>query len=422
VVGVVEVMIGHHTPVPPRASDNGPMSSPEPGRPTLARTLLVVLVASTLSALPVLLLGGLAVLVRDELHFGELALGAAIGSFFAISGLVSLPVGWVSERIGPQRTMLAGLVLSVATMAGIAGLASSWATLVAWLIGAGAANALIQVAANHLLAIGVVSERQGVAFGIKQSAIPLAATIAGVSVPTVGLTLGWRAAYALAALMGLVAIGALWPRQAAAVRHTPATPRRGDAPILALIVLAIGSGLGTTAANALAGFSVSSSVDAGIPQDLAGFLLMAGSAGGIGSRIGGGWLADRLGRGSLLLVAGLLLAGTVGYAGLAAHDAAPLLMVMATLVAFAGGWGFSGLVLLAVTRTNPSAPAAALAIVRIGPNAGAVVGPLLFGALVQGSGYSLAWLVAASASLAAAALVLAGRAMLLPTRRRLTAG
>jgi MFS family permease len=383
----------------------------------------VVLVASTLSALPVLLLGGLAVLVRDELHFGELALGAAIGSFFATSGLVSLPVGWVSERIGPQRTMLAGLVLSVATMTGIAGLARSWATLVAWLIGAGAANALIQVAANHLLAIGVAPERQGVAFGIKQSAIPLAATIAGISVPTVGLTLGWRAAYALAALVGLAAVGALWPRQAAAVvRHAPSTSRRGDAPIVALIVLAIGSGLGTTAANALAGFSVSSSVDAGIPQDLAGFLLMAGSAGGIGSRIAGGWLADRLGRGSLLLVAGLLLAGTVGYAGLAAHDAAPLLMAMATLVAFAGGWGFSGLVLLAVTRTNPSAPAAALAIVRIGPNAGAVVGPLLFGAIVQGSGYSLAWLVAASASLAAAALVLAGRAMLLPTRRRLTAG
>lgn len=396
------------------------MSSPGHPRPALARTLGVVLVASTLSAMPVLLLGGLAVLVRHELRFGELGLGVAIGAFFATSGLASLPVGWLSERIGPRRTMLAGLVVTAVTLTGIAGLARSWATLVAWLVGAGVGNALVQVAANHLLAIGVRSQRQGVAFGIKQSAIPLAAALAGVSVPTVGLTLGWRAAYAMVAFAGLVAIAALWPRGEGGQRHVPATSRAGDAPILALVVLAAGSGLGTMAANALAGFSVSSSVDAGISQDVAGLLLMAGSACGIGSRIAGGWLADRLGRGSLLLVVGLLLAGAAGYAGLIAHEAALPVVVVATLVAFAGGWGFSGLVLLAVTRTNPGAPAAALAIVRIGPNAGAVVGPLLFGALVQGSGYPLAWLVAAVAGLGAAALVFVGRVMLLPTRRRLT--
>jgi MFS family permease len=95
--------------------------------------------------------------------------------------------------------------------------------------------------------------------------------------------------------------------------------------------------------------------------------------------------------------------------------------VGATLVAFLGGWGYQGLVLLATARTNPASPAAALAIVRIGPNAGAVIGPLIFGAIVERAGYGVAWGFAAAASLGAALLVLVGRSLLVPVRRRIVA-
>ena len=395
-------------------------SPAQPAR-TLVATLATTLTAATISALPVLLLGGLAVLIRGELDFGEFGLGIAIGSFFTASALVSLPAGAVSERIGPSRTMAVGLAGTAAALAGIAVFPTSLALLVPWLILAGAANALIQVGANHLLAVGVHLHRQGLAYGVKQSAIPLAAMLAGASVPVIGLTLGWRTAYGVAAGLGLAGLVFVWRVAGSDGDHEPATEREGDAPISALVVLALGAGLGTTAANALTGFSVSSSVDAGLGQDVAGVLLTIGSLLGMSVRIGGGWLADRLARGSLLLVAGLLAIGAFGYAGLALRPSAGLVLVGATLVAFLGGWGYQGLVLLATARTNPASPAAALAIVRIGPNAGAVIGPLIFGAIVERAGYGVAWGFAAAASLGAALLVLVGRSMLVPVRRRIVA-
>jgi len=386
----------------------------------LRRTLATTLAAATVSALPVLLLGGLALLVRADLHFGELGLGIAIGAFFTASALVSLPAGAVSDRVGPAQSMALGLVLTAATLVGVAVLPTSLGGLLPWLVVGGIANAFIQVGANHLLAVDVPLRQQGIAYGVKQSAVPLAAVLAGLSVPVIGLTVGWRAAYAGGALVGLVVLWTIWRGVRGQEREDTTAERSADAPRLALAVLALGAGFGTTAANALAGFSVSSSVDAGMAQDVAGLLLTAGSLLGMASRITSGWIADRIGWGSLLLAAGLLAIGTVGYAGMAARPPAIALVPM-TLLAFTGGWGYQGLILLAVARTNPGAPASAMAIVRIGPNTGAVVGPLAFGALVEAAGYQAAWAFAAGASLAAVILVLLGRVMLVPVRERIAA-
>ena len=48
---------------------------------------------------------------------------------------------------------------------------------------AGSANALCQPAANLLIARAVPAHRQGLAFAVKQSAIPMSTLLAGVAVP-----------------------------------------------------------------------------------------------------------------------------------------------------------------------------------------------------------------------------------------------
>lgn len=386
----------------------------------LAATLAPALAATTVSALPVLLLGGLAVLIRGALGFGELGLGVAIGSFFTASALVSLPAGRFSDRVGPSRAMAIGLLGCVASLVGIALFPTSLATLLPWLLFAGAANALIQVAANHLVAVQVPVRRQGLAYGVKQSAIPLAAVLAGLAVPAIGLTIGWQAAFLVAATLGLGVGLTVWlGARRSAPHQRRGSGRDGDAPIPALLILAVGAALGTTSANALAGFSVSSSVASGLPQDVGGLLLTLGSLLGMSVRIGGGWLADRRRGGSLLLVAAMMVVGTVGYGALALQPTSVPLVATATAIAFLGGWGYQGLILLAVARTNRVSPAVALSIVRIGPNTGAMLGPLAFGFIVEQAGYGAAWGTAAAATLAGAVLVLAGRVMLLPVRRRI---
>jgi MFS family permease len=377
----------------------------------LPRIVATAVTASTLGALPALLVGALAVLVRDELGFDELRLGAAISTFFAASIVFSVPAGMVSERIGPQRSLLGGATVTVIALLGAAATAHSWLALVAWLFLAGAGNTVGQIGVNHLLATAVRRERQGLSYGVKQSSIPLAGMIAGLALPIIGLTVGWRWAFVLAAAASVI-VFSLAGRPRPFVRPAARSFREGDAPIPALLVIAAGAGLGAAGGAALASFTVESAVAHGFDASAAGLLLTVGSLCGVSMRILSGWIGDRLGRGSLLVVVLLQLIGVLGYLALAVAGTSEIATVLATLLAFAGGWGYQGLVLLAVSRSNPTSPATAMAIVRLGPSTGAMIGPLLVGALVSAGGYEVAWLTTAVLALLAAALMFTGRVML----------
>jgi MFS family permease len=376
--------------------------------------VVVTVSAATLAVLPSMLLGGLALLVRDELDFGALGLGAAVAVFFTASVLLSVPAGILSERIGPRRALLAGAATTAATLVGAGWLVGSWLALLPFMFVGGAANTVTQIATNHLIARRVPAGTMGLAFGIKQSAIPAGSLLAGLALPVLGLSVGWRLTYVLAAL-GAIPVIVLLRRIPPAAVPPRRGARAGDAPIAILMLVSVGAGLATAAGNATTAFTVAAADDAGFAPAAAGLLLVAGSIAGISARVGGGWVADRLGRGSLLLAGGLVGVGVVGYLGLAA-DGPPIWRVAATLVAFAGGWGFPALILLSVARTNPRAPATAMGIVRLGPSFGAIAGPLAFGALVDGSGYPAAWLMAAGAALVSAVLLLASRPLLRPYR------
>ncbi len=91
----------------------------------------------------------------------------------------------------------------------MAGLARSYPMLVTLLALSAAANALGQLASNAALAEHVPAHRQGLSFGVKQAAVPVATLLAGVAVPTVALTAGWRWAFVVAAGAALAALPAV---------------------------------------------------------------------------------------------------------------------------------------------------------------------------------------------------------------------
>ena len=158
--------------------------------------MLLAVAVATSTVLPAFLIGGLSVRVREELGFGEAALGLAVAAFFVTSSLLSALMGRLVERLGYRRGMYLAALCSAASMLGVAGLAASWAGLVACLVVGGLANAVSHPAANLSLAREVPAGRQGLSFGIKQAAIPAATLLAGLAVPTVAVTLGWRWAFA----------------------------------------------------------------------------------------------------------------------------------------------------------------------------------------------------------------------------------
>jgi MFS family permease len=381
------------------------------------RPVLLAVAVATAGILPPFLTGGLAVQIRAELGFGAGALGLLVAVFFAASALFSVVSGRVVERIGSSRGMRLSALTGACSMGAVATLAGSWWGLAACLVFGGLGNAVSHPSTHLLLAREVSPDRQGLAFGIKQAAIPTATLLAGLAVPTLAVTAGWRWAFAVGAVLALV-VALLVPGRGEdgyghGIRRV-AEARAGDAPLAALALLALGIGLGSVAANPLGVFLVGSAVDAGIGVGSAGLLLALGGAVSIAVRVVFGRLADGMGGGRLLLVAGMLVVGTAGFA-LLASGAAPF-MVVGVVLAFGAGWGWPGLFNFAIVKSNPKAPAAATGITQTGASGGAALGPLAFGLVVEASSYGVAWISSGAVALLAAAAILAGRRMLLRAR------
>jgi hypothetical protein len=81
----------------------------------------------------------------------------------------------------------------------------SWETLVLFLLAADFVISAIEPACNWLLVRSVPTGQQGLAFGMKQAANPLAASLSGLAVPVLGMTVGWRWAFALVGLLAALA-------------------------------------------------------------------------------------------------------------------------------------------------------------------------------------------------------------------------
>jgi MFS family permease len=371
---------------------------------------LAVLITGSCS-LPVVLVGGLAVQIRSELELPVSKIGLLTALFFSSSAAFSSFAGRSAERIGAGVAMRISGTLGAVTLVGLA-LSPTSLVLMAFLVAAGLASALAQVGANLHLANRIDPSRQGFAFGIKQAGIPAATLLGGLAVPLVALTVGWRWAFAVGAVLVLVVVALIPGAGLRATRGEKKQVDRRNVP--GLVVLALAGALGSAAANAMGSYLVDSSVSAGLGEAAAGLLFAAGSVGGLSMRVGAGWLADRRVGGRLLWVAGLFLIGSVGFLMQATRQ--PRLLVPATLLCFAGGWGWPGLLNFMVVIRNREAPAAATGLTQTGVYLGGMSGPLVFGYVAEHVDYSAAWLGAAGAGLLASIAVVFARRMMVSVK------
>ena len=369
------------------------------------RASVTALVSTIVAALPAFLFGGLAALVRRDLGFGVEGIGLAVAGYFAVSALASIPAGRIGERIGARRGILIGATVSGLTLLGMAASRNFWQLGIALALG-GVGNALIQPAANLLLTQHVPIRRRGLAFGVKQSAIPASALLGGLAVATAGETLGWRGAFVVAAALAMV-VPLLIPRETAS-----ASPHATRAPLprisAGLVLLAAAAGASTAAANSLSSYIVEYGIETGLTASRAGLVLMAGSAAGLVSRVVIAWQSDHRPGEHLRVVAVLMGAAAVGYLVLAS-SVAPSLLVLGALIAFVMGWGWNALLIYSVVRLYPTAPAASTGVTMGGGFGGSVFGPAAFGYLVVAFGFREAWIGAAACALAAAIFVALGR-------------
>lgn len=372
-------------------------------------SLLIVSAALVLNALPVFLVGGLAVQIRAEMGFSEAALGAAVTGAFAAAALFAPIVGRLADRMGSRAAVATGSLMSVLALAGIGGVASSWWQLAVLLLLAGLAFAFTDPGLAILVVRTVPHRRQGLTFGVKEASIPTATLLAGLAVPLLAVTVGWRWAF-LAGLAPMAVVVYLLPRLEIPRRRRESgtdSTASGGASSRSLVLVAAAVALGSGAGSGIGVFLTQSAVAMGFSVPGAGLLLAAGSVAGILARVITGVLADRTGREQLGVIFWMM---SVGAAAMAiGATGVSLLVAVGTLGAFAGGWGWTGLMFLSLVRANPLSPGAAAGIGLTGLGLGNAVGPLLFGLVAQGVSFKAAWVLASLLAAAAALLIRVAR-------------
>ena len=379
----------------------------------LTKDLAVSVLATSMASIPAFLVGALAVEIRQSFPITTSELGLAVTSYYLGAASWAVPSGRVAERLGGVRVLKFTPVVGSILLATIALFSSSWWLLALLLFPCGMVSAATATASNLFLARRGKPGRQGATFGIKQAAVPFASLLGGLAVPALGLTVGWRWAFALAALLS-IATAILVPR--------PNQPRSklsrqhvGAPPVidkLAITLLAIGIGLGVFSASGMAAFLVSGSVHAGISKSAAGLVAALAGAATVIVRITTGFLADRRGSSHFSVIAIMMVIGAIGYAtlALAQHLGIAALLVPGAVVTLGIGWGWNGLFNFAVIDKHRATPARATGMTQLGGRLGGMLGPTVIGVLIDRFSYSTGWMAAAATcAMAAVAVVLGSR-------------
>ncbi len=368
------------------------------------RSMVIAASAAIVGLLPLLLVGALAVQLTGELGFGTAALGVVVAVFRSTSAVTAPFLGRAADRLGASTSLRVAGTATAVTCIGVATTASSWGTLLPWMILGGATIGLAQPAANRLIVTGVPARRRGMAFGVKQTSAPGASTLAGLSVPAIALTVGWRYAFVLSAVLAVVMV--------LSVRRSSDGPAPGNRltsrppPIqdrMSLAVFGLAFGLANAANSVMLAFYVDAAVDAGTSASLAGAVLAFASIAAIAIRLTTGIASDRMHSGHLHLCAYLMLAGAVGLGLLSTQQ--PGLMGVGLIIGLSGAWGVHAVFWFVLMNAYSETPGTATGLVATMGHTGGALGPLLFGVVAQQVAYRVAWGIGSVFAVAAAIMM-----------------
>ncbi|MGB1084582.1 MAG: MFS transporter [Ilumatobacteraceae bacterium] len=357
--------------------------------------MIAVAIAAAVSvALPGFLVGGLSVQIRGEFGVAEGRYGWAMSTYFLAATAGSVVLGRLAQVIGPRRQLTLALLGAAVVDLCIALFANEFRYLIAFLAIAGLCNAAAQTAVNLGLAQAGLP-RLGLAIAVKQSGMPAASMLSGLAVPAIALTLGWRWAFVGAATIALVALIGVQQTISSSAPQPITEKAPSQSPLNALVIAGVAAMFLSFGAGALNAWVVESGVDAGLGKGAAGLMLSIGAALGIAIRVGWGMRLDRMSWHPFVIAGVMVFGGAIGAIGLTGRSAT--IHIIATVIAFSGGWIWPVFLNFGVVRANEGHAASATGVTQTGVYLGVFIAPLTAGAIIERSGYPLMWTVTAAA-------------------------
>ena len=377
--------------------------------------LVLITLAHALGALAVLSVAPLSPFLLDALRLSRAQVGLLLPAVYLGGVLMSLPAGWLTDRLGVRVTLGGGqAVIGVLVLA--AALAGSLAALLACLVVAGFGFSVLNPSTGRAVLEWFPPRGRGLAMGIKQTGLTLGGLAGALALPPLALSAGWRAALAAGGALALVssALTLLVYRSPAATTGAAAAaawPRLGELRVFlrrrgVIVVFLSGLALSIAQSSVLAHLAIYARETFGLSPVAAGQMLALAQAGGTASRLAWGAISDRFFGGRRR--PGVVVNSVVGagaYALLALGERLPVGgLVALALVAGIGAFGWVGLYFALVAEIGGARYAGLLTGVAVAfAWSGVLVGPPVFGLVVDHTGsYAWPWL-----GLAAVGLVVA---------------
>ena len=366
--------------------------------------LVLITVAHALGALAVLAVAPLSPFLLDALHLSRAEVGLLLPAVYLGGVLMSLPAGWLTDRLGVRITLGGGQAL-IGTLVLAAALAGGLATLLGCLVLAGFGFSVLNPSSGKAVLEWFPPRGRGLAMGIKQTGLTLGGLAGALALPPLALARGWRAALAAGGALALVSAAATLivyrsPRVSSATA-APARPRLAELAVFlrrpgVIVVFASGLVLSIAQSSVLAHLALYARETYALSPVAAGQMLALAQAGGTGARLAWGAISDRFFGGRRrpgVVLNALISAGA--YALLALGDRLPVAGVApVAVVAGIGAFGWVGLYFALVAEIGGARYAGLFTAVAVAfAWSGVLVGPPIFGLLVDRTGsYAWPWL------------------------------
>jgi MFS family permease len=356
------------------------------------RTLLVVCAAHFISHLHLMLLPPVFALMSVHYGVSFVDLGVALTVFNVSSTLTQPTVGRLCDRYGPQRTLIAGLLLGGLSFI-LVGMTSSYAALLVLMAAAGLANSVYHPADYAILSRLISVENKGKAFSIHT----FSGFIGGAAAP-LGMNLAisywsWQAGVIAGGILALV-VAAMIPLIPNADRTSPepsaANPKAAgsaaqsvkiNGEIAKLTLFFFIMTLSTTGINnfAISAFTVTSTMDIVEANLVLTFFLVSMSIG----VLAGGFLADRFSHHERIAALGFALAGVLVALVAVTDMSVSALYAVFTVSGFLVGMVMPSRDMMVNRAATPATTGQVFGIVTTGLNAGGMVAPPIFGYLLD---------------------------------------